>query len=177
MTYTTATATATATAPEYSGSSSAVWDDPHSLLVFPAAPRPALPLFGMGRWFSCCVPKKSLIHSHSQQLPKLDQDETERTDLEEEDDEDDELTMIMDSFLDAVDVPCPVQAPAPNNNNNNSNKSAMINNIAQEILQTLLGIFMINYFIDVFRQKEPPKQIRAEETAPHSTAPTSCLLQ
>ena len=106
MTYT--TATATATAPEYSGSSSAVWDDPHSLLL-PAAPRSALPLFGMGRWFSCCVPKKSPIHS--QQLPKLDQDETERTDLEEEEEEEDELTMIMDSFLDAVDVPSPVPPP------------------------------------------------------------------
>lgn len=157
------TNTNTCMQPEQKHSGSlADWDDPH--LLFPA-PRPALPL--LGRWFSCCVPKKS------EEPPKLsfsatDQDETERTDLEEEDENEEDSLRMMDSFLDAVDLdvstPADVLQSNSNNNNNssNNNKSARINNLAQEILQTLLGIFMINYFIEAFRPKGPPKRILAE---------------
>ena len=144
------------------------------LLDLPAEKHSSL---GSGRcWFSltCCFPKDDVTTVTTQQHERqtnysilkdvvADQDETERTTLEEDDDNE-EMGMI---FLDASsDEPPPLLQSSSNSsssssqsNSNSTNKPpVVINSVVQEIFQTLLGFFMINYFLDVFRHNQPQQQ-------------------
>ena len=139
-----------------------------------------------GCWFSCCLPKPQNENAQpeNQHVASKEQGATERT-LDAAEDEVLDLREL-DSYLDAKDREGEELPAAPVLGSDTHGAAAPSHHhLATDILHALMGIFMINYFLEIFHHQrnnnnnpkmiaphENPDHAKRQEAAPEAATPS-----